>query len=48
MDQENHWKFERLERMLDLRGRTFGNLIVIDLDLDQVEDVVTLVGHEEA
>ena len=28
-------------------GRTFGNPIVIDLDLDQVEDVVTLVGHEE-
>ena len=34
--------------MLDPWGQTFRNLIVIDLDPeDQIEDVVTLVGHEE-
>ena len=49
LDQENRQKFERLERMLDLWGRTFRNPIVIDLDPeDQVDDAVTLVGHEEA
>ena len=50
---ENHWKFERLERILDPWGRTFGNPILIEDDPeddleDRVEDVATLVGHEEA
>ena len=31
--------------MMDLVGRMIGNLILIEDDL--VEDVVTLVGHEE-
>ena len=46
MEAENWRKFERLERMLDPRGWTIGNLILIE-DPEPVEDVVTLVGHEE-
>ena len=46
LDQENQRRFERVERMLDLRGRTFGNPILIDLDPEEREsDVVTLVEH---
>ena len=47
LDQENRQKFERLERMLDPQGWTFGNPILIDLDPEDREaDVVTLVEHE--
>ena len=46
MDAENRRKFKQLERMLDPRGRTLGDPIVIK-DSEPVEDVVTLVGHEE-
>ena len=42
---EFNWKLERLERMMDPRGRFLGNPILIEDD--PVEDVVTLVGHEE-
>ena len=46
LDWENRGRFERVERMLDPRGRTFGNPILIDLDLEEREsDVVTLVEH---
>ena len=46
LDQENRRRFERVERMLDPWGRTFGNLILIDLDPEERElDVVTLVEH---
>ena len=44
LDQENQRRFERIERMLDLRGRTFGNPILINLDLEEGDvDEVTLV-----
>ena len=44
LDQENRRRFERVERMLDLRGRTFGNPILIDLDPEEQDaDEVTLV-----
>ena len=46
MEAENRRKFKRLERMMDPQGRTLGNPILIE-DLEPVEDVVTLVGHEE-
>ena len=48
LDQENRARFERVERMLDPRGQTFGNPILIDLDPeeDREVDVVTLVEHE--
>ena len=36
LDQENRERFERVERMLDPRGQIFGNLILINLDLDEV------------
>ena len=36
LDQENRRRFEVVERMLDPWGRTFGNPILIDLDLDEV------------
>ena len=36
LDGENRRRFKRLERMLDPRGRTFGNPILIDLDPDEV------------
>ena len=36
MDWEQRRRIERLERMMDLQGWTFGNLILIDLDLDEV------------
>ena len=45
MEAEFNRKLEQLERMIDLRGWTLGNPIVIEDD--PVEDVVTLVGHEE-
>ena len=45
MEGEFNRKLERLERMIDLVGRTLGNPILIEDD--PVEDVVTLVGHEE-
>ena len=46
LDQENQWRFERVERMLDPQGWTFANPIVIDLDPEEREsDVVTLVEH---
>ena len=46
MEVENQRKFKRIERMLDLRGRTFTNPIVIDLDLeDRGADGVTLVNQ---
>ena len=45
MEGEFNQKLERLERMMDPRGRTLGNPIVIKDD--PIEDVVTLVGHEE-
>ena len=44
LDQENWRRFERMERMLDPQGRTFGNPILIDLDPeDRDPDEVTLV-----
>ena len=45
MEVEFNQKLARLERMMDPVGRTLGNLILIEDD--PVEDVVTLVGHEE-
>ena len=45
VEGEFSWKLERLERMMDPRGQSLGNLILIKDD--PVEDVVTLVGHEE-
>ena len=45
MEGEFNQKLERLERMMDPQGQTLGNPIVIKDD--PVEDVVTLVGHEE-
>ena len=45
MEGEFNWKLARLERMMGPEGRTIGNPIIIEDDL--VEDVVTLVGHEE-
>ena len=36
LDRENQRRFEGIERMLDPWGRTFGNPILIDLDLDEV------------
>ena len=36
--------FERVERMMDPRGRTLGNPIIIEDD--PVEDAVVLVEHE--
>ena len=45
MEGEFNRKLERLERMMDPVGRTLGNPILIEDD--PVEDVVTLVGHEE-
>ena len=45
MEGEFNQKLERLERMMDPRGRSLGNPILIEDD--PVEDVVTLVGHEE-
>ena len=47
LDQENQRRFERVERMLDPRGRTFANPILIDLDPEDREaDEVTLVDRE--
>ena len=43
--EEFNRKLARLERMIDLVGRTLGNPILIKDD--PIEDVVTLVGHEE-
>ena len=44
LERENNQKFERIERMLDPRGQTFGNPILVDLDPEEQEsDVVTLV-----
>ena len=43
--EEFNRKLARLERMIDPVGRTLGNLILIKDD--PIEDVVTLVGHEE-
>ena len=45
MEAEFNQKLTQLERMFGLEGRTMGNPIVIEDD--PVEDVVTLVGHEE-
>ena len=45
MEGEYWRRFERLERMMDPRGWTLGNPILIEDD--PVEDVVTLVEHEE-
>ena len=45
MEGEFNRKLERLERMMDLWGWSLGNPILIKDD--PVEDVVTLVGHEE-
>ena len=45
MEAEHQRMFARLERMIDPVGRTLGNPILIKDD--SVEDVVTLVGHEE-
>ena len=45
MEGEFNRKLAQLERMMDLVGRTLGNLILIEDD--PVEDVVTLVEHEE-
>ena len=46
LDQEYQRRFDRMERMLDPRSRTFGNLIMIDLNPDEREsDMVTLVEH---
>ena len=45
MEAEFNWKLEWLERMMDPVGRSLGNPILIEDD--PVEDVVTLVGHEE-
>ena len=45
MEGEFNRKLARLERMMDPVGRTLGNPILIEDD--PVEDVVTLVGHEE-
>ena len=45
MEGEFNQKLEWLERMMDLWGRSLGNPILIEDD--PVEDVVTLVGHEE-
>ena len=45
MEGEFNRKLAWLERMMDPVGRTLGNPILIEDDL--VEDVVTLVGHEE-
>ena len=36
MDEEQQRRIRSLERRMDPRGRTFGNLIVIDLDADEV------------
>ena len=36
LDQENRRRFERVERMLDLQGQTFGNPILINSDPDEV------------
>ena len=36
MDEENWRRIGLLERRMDLWGQTFGNPIVIDLDLDEV------------
>ena len=43
LDAENRRRFEWMERMMDPRGRTFGNPILIDLDLEDDTDEVTLV-----
>ena len=46
VEEENRRGLERVERMLDPRGWTFGNPILIDLDPEEREsDVVTLVEH---
>ena len=45
IEVEFNQKLGWLERMMDPRGRSLGNPIVIKDD--PVEDVVTLVGHEE-
>ena len=36
LDLEIRRRFKRVERMLDPRGRTFGNPILINLDPDEV------------
>ena len=47
LERENQRKFNWLEKMLDLRGWSFGNPILIDLDLEEREaDVITLVERE--
>ena len=44
LDQETHRKFNRVERMMDPQGRSFGNPILIDLDPEDRDlDEVTLV-----
>ena len=43
--EEFNQKLARLERMIDLVGRSLGNPILIEDD--PVEDAVVLVGHEE-
>ena len=46
VEEKNRRRYERIERMLDPRGRTFANPIVIDLEPEEREsDVVTLVEH---
>ena len=45
MEGEYRQRFERMERMMDPRGWTLGNPILIEDD--PVEDAVVLVGHEE-
>ena len=45
MEEEFNRKLVRLERMMDPRGRSLGNPILIEDD--PVEDAVVLVGHEE-
>ena len=45
MEGEFNRKLEQLERMMDPRGQSLGNPILIKDD--PVEDMVTLVGHEE-
>ena len=43
--EEFNQKLARLERMVDLVGRTLGNPILVEDD--PVKDAVVLVGHEE-
>ena len=45
MEEEFNRKLAQLERMMDPRGWSLGNPILIEDD--PVEDAVVLVGHEE-